>query len=182
MLNNHKLQYLLLLGFGNFFNFLGKFLKSFPSKLLAIIAYKIFKVRSDIVEQNLSKAFPEKNKDEIKVLAFRNYQSVATTLLEIIQINKMNSGQVKKMMLDDGFDLIRNCYAQGKGLIFLTAHFGNWEMGAVATGIYMEEGISVLVKKQKNKYVAEWMTGFRQRFGNLEITLGSSIKNLFRTI
>jgi KDO2-lipid IV(A) lauroyltransferase len=182
MFNSHKLQYILLLFFGNLFNFLRKFSHSLPSKLLAFIAYKIFKIRSNIVESNLSKAFPVKNIDEIKALAFKNYVSIASTLLEIIRINKMTPDQVKKMMPDKDFDLIRNHYARGKGLIFLTAHFGNWEMGAVTTGIHLNESISVLVKKQKNKYVADWMTAFRQKFGNSEISLGSSVKNLYKAI
>jgi len=181
-LNTQKIEFLLLLSIGNLLNTAAAFSKSLPPKVLAIIFYRILGIRKSVVEKNLRKAFPEKNNKEIKILAFKNYENIAETFLEILKLNKMTAEEIKNIFSNHGFELILEKKALNKGLIFLTGHFGNWEIGAIATSLYLGESLSVLVKKQKNKYVAEWLTNFRQRLGNSEITLGTSVKNLYKAV
>jgi len=182
MLNKYKLEYILFLFVGNIFSFFGFSSIKFTSKFLAVIFFKVFRIRRNVVKKNLSIAFPNLSTEEIRNLAFKNYQSIAITFLEILNLQKKDKDYIRKYFSDKGFDSVRKKYKEGKGLILLTAHFGNWEMGAIASGIHMDEGISVLVKKQKNIYVAKWLTSFREKFGNSEITLGASIRELYKTI
>jgi KDO2-lipid IV(A) lauroyltransferase len=161
---------------------LGTISKNFPSRFLAYISYQLIGIRRKTVESNLSRAFPEKSRSEIKRLAFKIYEAIAVTFLEILRLNKMNPDKIKKIFSDEGFEKIHRKLEQDKGLIFLTGHFGNWEIGAIATNIYLGQGLSVLVKKQKNPYVANWLTAFRERLGNTEITLGTSVKELYKAV
>lgn len=182
MIDKHKIEFFL-------FNFFGKILTLFGSKsiyitseILAFLALYIFRIRRKVVLNNLSNAFPNLNKNEINRLAYKNYKSIAITFLEVFNLSEMNSDKIKEIFLDTGLDFVKKKYEENKGLILLTAHFGNWEMGAVAIGIHLNQPIHVLVKKQKNKYVAEWLNNFRERFGNVQIPLGVSVRELYKTI
>ena len=64
----------------------------------------------------------------------------------------------------------------------LTAHFGNWELGAVGVGIYLDQKINVLVKSQRNPFVANWFLSMSEKFGNKQIPLGISIKEIFKAL
>jgi KDO2-lipid IV(A) lauroyltransferase len=182
MFDIHRLEYILFQLLGKIFSLFGfKRIKK-TSKIIAFIGYSLLRIRKKVVFENLQTAFPNLSNSEIKKLAFRNYQSIAITFLEIINLNRMTKEGIKKHFLDSGFESIFKKFSEDKGLILLTAHFGNWEIGALATGIHLNEPIHVLVKKQKNRYVSEWLTFFRERFGNVQITLGASVRELYKAI
>lgn len=182
MLNKYKIEYSVLILLGTVFNSLKFESRKYASKFLAILFFYVLRIRRNVVISNLSIAFPEKSVNEIKRLAFSNYQSVAITFLEIFSFNSASRDTIKNKFIPNNFELIKEKYYEKNGLILLTGHFGNWELGALATGIYLEESINVLVKKQKNPYVAEFITNMRERFGNKQIFLGVSVKDLYKTI
>ena len=149
MINKYKVEYFIFSFLGNLLSIFGFGSIQLTSKILAILAFYIFRIRRNVVIKNLSIAFPNLSLSEIKSLAFKNYQSIAITFLEIFNLKKMGKEKIKERYSEAGFDFIKEKYNENKGLILLTAHFGNWEMGALAAGIHLNESINVLVKKQK---------------------------------
>ncbi len=182
MINKYKVEYFLFSFFGNLLSIFGFGSIPLTSKILAILAFYIFRIRRNVVIKNLSIAFPNLSMSEIKSLALKNYQSIGITFLEIFNLKKMEKEKIKERYSEAGFDFIKEKYNENKGLILLTAHFGNWEMGALAAGIHLNESINVLIKKQKNPYVADWLNNFRERFGNIQISLGTSVRELYKNI
>jgi KDO2-lipid IV(A) lauroyltransferase len=182
MFNKHKIEYLLFISLGNLLSIFGFSSIKTTSKFLAFIFFYVFRVRRNVVIHNLSTAFPNLTDKEIKSLALNNYQSIATTFLEVFNLKKLSKEEIEFHFSNEGFDFVREKVNQGVGLILLTAHFGNWEIGAIASGIHLNESITVLVKKQKNPFVANWLNNFRERFGNKQIFLGVSVRELYKTI
>ena len=182
MFNKYKIEYFLFISLGKLLSVFGFSSIKKTSKLLAFIFFYIFRIRRNVVIRNLSIAFPKLNDNEINSLALRNYQSIAITFLEIFNLNKLSKEEIKYHFSDSGFDFVSEKVNQKNGLILLTAHVGNWEIGAIASGIHLNDCITVLVKKQKNPYVASWLNNFRERFGNKQIFLGVSIRELYKTI
>lgn len=182
MINKHKLEFILFLFIGKFLSIFGiKSIKS-TSKVLAFFFFNIIRIRRNVVIDNLTHAFPHLNTNEIQTLAYKNYVSIAITFLEIFNFPKANKSFIKTHLSDVGFDLIREKYKENKGLILLTAHFGNWELGALASGLHLNESVHVLVKIQHNPYVAKWLNDMREKFGNVQIFLGLSVRELYTTI
>lgn len=182
MVSKHKIEFIVFQSIGNIFTLLGLNSVKYSSKFIAFLFFYILRVRRSVVIENLTSAFPKLSNKEINKLSYENYKSIATTFLEIYILKKLSVEDIKQKFLDSGFDLIRKRFIENKGMILLTAHFGNWEMGAIASGIHLNENINVLVKKQKNPFVAKWLVEFRERFGNKEIYLGTSVRELYKTI
>jgi KDO2-lipid IV(A) lauroyltransferase len=182
MFNKYKIEYLLFISLGNLLSIFGFSSIKTTSKFLAFLFYYVIRVRRNVVIHNLSTAFPNLNEKEIKSLAIKNYQSIAITFLEIFNLKKLSREEIEYHFSNAGFDFVREKVKQKNGLILLTAHFGNWEIGAIASGIHLNDCITVLVKKQKNPFVASWLNNFRERFGNKQIFLGVSVRELYKTI
>ena len=182
MINKYKFEFFLFVLFGKLFTLFGFESIHKTAKLLAFLAFYFFRIRRKVVLKNLSLAFPQLNRKELKVLAINNYRSIAITFLEVFSLDEMNRTNIKKNFLFTGLDFVLNKYHEKKGLILLTAHFGNWEIGAVAVGLHLEQPVHVLVKKQKNQYVADWLNNFRERYGNKQVPLGVSVRELYTTI
>jgi len=182
MISKHRIEFLLFIFFGHLLSPFGFKSFQYTSKSIAFFFFNFIRIRRSVVITNLSIAFPNLSISEIKKLALKNYQSIAITFLEIFNSKKITRENMKERFSDAGFDFVREKYAENNGLILLTAHFGNWEYGAIACGVHLNENIYVLVKKQKNQFVADWLNGFREQFGNVQVPLGVSVRELYKTI
>ena len=172
MLNKHKIEYYLFIFAGNLLSIFGFSSIRYSSQILAFIFFRILRIRRKVVITNLSKAFPELNPQAIKQLAQKNYRSAAISFLEIFNFKNFVKEEIHSLILPEGIEVVKSKLDEGKGLILLTAHIGNWELGAIAAGVYLNESIKVLIKKQKNPYVKNWLKDTRERFGNKQISVG----------
>jgi KDO2-lipid IV(A) lauroyltransferase len=96
--------------------------------------------------------------------------------------SRISSEKLLDMVEFENLELAKKIIKNGKGTILLTAHYGNWELGALAMGLVLDKEIGVLVKKQRNKLVAEWISRMRERFTNKEVPLGVSVRELFKIL
>jgi len=95
---------------------------------------------------------------------------------------KMEAEEILKIGTVSNLELAKEKIENGKGVILLTAHFSNWEFGALFMGLILNKQINVLVKKQRNRFVANWMSEVREKFKNKEISLGVSVRELYKTL
>ncbi len=180
--DKNKIEFALWSFFAKIVNIIGiKQIHQF-AKLLTIIFYYLIPLRKSVVIANLKKAFPEKTEKEIKKLALKNYLSIAITFLEIMAFQNISKEEIFSLVKVNNLDLAKRKIAENKGVILLTAHIANWELGALIMGLSLDAQINVLVKKQRNKIFADWMSGIRERFTNKEVPLGVSVRELYKTL
>jgi len=152
------------------------------SSILAIIFFYLIPVRKRTVIENLSLSFPDSTKKEIKKIAFRCYRSIAITLIELLAIPWLNEDQMKNMIRCKNSDLIVDRYNKNKGIILLSAHFGNWEYIALSVSLQTGIPFSVVVKPQRNPYVTRWLEAARTRWINKIIPAGISIRQVYKEL
>jgi len=178
----NRIEYILFILLIKFFNLLGLNLARSAASLLTFIFFYIFPIRRETVTENLKIAFPDKNDSEIKSLAKNCYKSFIITFVEIACLPYLSKEKVKSLVNIPDLQLALSKYNQKKGLVLLTAHFGNWELGAVSSAIQMNVPISVVGKSQRNPYVNDWINMMREKFGNKVTQLGVSIKNVYKEL
>ncbi len=181
-INKNKFEFSIWIFFTKVVHTIG--IKRIPvlSKILTVIFFYIIPIRKSTVISNLTKAFPEKSKSEIKKIAFNNFLSVGITFMEIMAFQKMTEEEILSLSKIDNLEKVKSIVDSEKGSILLTAHLGNWELGALTMGLTLQRQINVLVKKQRNRLVADWMSEIREKFSNKEIPLGASIRELYKTL
>ncbi|MBK8943722.1 MAG: lysophospholipid acyltransferase family protein [Ignavibacteriae bacterium] len=182
MLNKYKLEFLAFNFLGNLLSIFGFKNLKYSAKFLAVIFFSLIRIRRNVVIKNLSIAFPHLDKKRLKKLAFKNYVSIAQTFLEVFCLKKLNKNEIASLFTEEDKNLVKGKVKNQNGIIILTAHVGNWELGAVAAGIVLERRINVLIKEQKNIFVRDWLEKIRQRFGNRQITLGANIREIYSSI
>lgn len=181
MIDKNKIEYFFFSFFANLVSFGGLKSSQKWGGFFGYLFYYIIPIRKAVVTDNFRRAFPEKSEIEIRNLVKRNYISVGKTFAEMMVIQKSSAEELLSRTEWDrnAVDQVKEIISNKEGVVFLTAHFGNWELGANITALLTNEQIAVLVKPQRNPYVTEWMTKIRTKFGNVEITLGTSVKELF---
>lgn len=72
--------------------------------------------------------------------------------------------------------------AEGKGLIFLTGHCGNWELVALAYARLFKEPIAVVARRQNNPYLNTLVERMRMHYDNTVIYKDKALRNMLAVI
>lgn len=178
----NRIEYIVFILFGFCFRLLGLKLSRKFAAILALVFLYLIPIRKKVVFSNLKIAFPENDLQTNKKLAFQIYLSFAITLVEILYLPYMKKQELVDAVECSNPELIIEKFKQGKGVILLSSHFGNWEFGAISIAIQVTLPFSVIVKPLRNTLVYEWMNKARTKFGNEVVPLGISIRKTYQTL
>jgi KDO2-lipid IV(A) lauroyltransferase len=95
------------------------------------IAHRAMRDVSRALAENLQRVRPELPPHALDRLALATYRSYATDVIDFIRSFSLSPGELDRLFILEGrarFDAAR---AAGRGLILVTGHFGNWELGAM---------------------------------------------------
>lgn len=178
----NKIEYILFLGFSWFIRIIGLNNARRISPIFAALFYYLIPIRKKTVIENLTFAFPEYNEKKIKKIAFACYKSFVITLMEILYLPFTSKELIHKQVVCDDKELIIKKYNEGRGVILLSGHYGNWEYIAASVASQINIPFSVVVKDQRNGYVTKWMNKFRTQYINKVVPLGISIRQIYKEL
>ncbi|MEJ2494630.1 MAG: hypothetical protein P8Y79_09940, partial [Ignavibacteriaceae bacterium] len=126
-------EYICFVSLSRLIRFLGINLSRRLSPVLAGLFFYLIPIRKSTTIENLKNAFPDLDNNKIKKTAFNCFNSFCITLIEILYMPAMNKSEIKKQVKCINPDLIKSKFDEQKGVILLSAHYGNWEY--VATSV-----------------------------------------------
>ena len=150
------------------------------SDISRIILFNIVGYRKKVIMDNLQKAFPEKNKIEIKAIAQKFYTHFTDVLFEGLKGMTMSDKSVYKRFKVINPELADNYFEQGKSVLILGAHYGNWEWGN-SIPYYMKHDVVCVYKAVSNRRLNDYMRGNRARLGMKQISLEKT-RTIFNNI
>jgi KDO2-lipid IV(A) lauroyltransferase len=151
-------------------------------RMLGRFVFVLVGYRKDVTLGNLSRAFPEKSVQELNRIARGAYENVGIALFELVWFPRMSPDRLRKSIHFDKPELIRSAYEKGKGLLMLTAHFGNWELLAQSIIVHFGFPVNVIVKTQANRLIDRSINKRRIRLGNKIIPMETSLREVLRAL
>lgn len=85
-----------------------------------------------IALRNLKMAFPDLTSDQQGAVADGVYQSIARALVAFARFPRIDQRNIRKWIRYEGLEHFEEGIRKGKGVLFATAHLGNWELSAFA--------------------------------------------------
>jgi len=95
--------------------------------LLGTLVYPFSKRERGICLYQLELAFPDMSDGERKSLTRRCFQHLGVTLFEVLLVPRIRRN-AKKWIRIEGEDVLREAYSEGRGVLLVTGHIGNWEL------------------------------------------------------
>jgi KDO2-lipid IV(A) lauroyltransferase len=115
--------------------------------------------------RNLEIAFPEKPVAERRRIVRRVFDGLGRQLAEFCRFPKYTKANVGEVAIYDGFEHFEAARARGKGVLFLTAHLGGWEVGSFAHSLYGNP-LRIVVRPLDNPYLDAFVDRYRTLHGN----------------
>ena len=119
--------------------------------------------RRDALEA-LGRSFPEKTPAEVKNIVDRMYANFGMNLVEIIRLAGGAMEETDGRIRVEGRDIVDSALRRGKGVMVLTAHFGNWDLLGMFT-VKHKYPLTIISKDLKSKALNDMWMVLRERFG-----------------
>jgi Kdo2-lipid IVA lauroyltransferase/acyltransferase len=110
--------------------------------------------------RNLEIAFPEKRMEERRRILRGTFTSLGRQLAEFCLFPRYTRENVSRVILYDGFENYEAAHRRGKGLIFLTAHFGGWELSSFFHSLSGHH-LHIVVRPLDNPYLNALVDRYR---------------------
>ncbi|MBI3585651.1 MAG: lysophospholipid acyltransferase family protein [Ignavibacteriales bacterium] len=149
---------------------------------LGEITYSVFGFRRGVTLDNLRHAFPEKSKEELDHIARGVFKNIGITLFELLYFPRLTLERIREVVHFKNPEMIQSLYKRGRGIIFLSAHFGSWELLAQGTPACLGLPSLNIAKPQSNPYVDRVVHQWRTSFGNTIIPMDLSIREILKTL
>jgi len=135
-----------------------------------------FRLR-EVGMRNLAMVFPEKSLTERRRILRGVFTSLGRQLAELCQFPRYTAENVDDVVVYDGLDNFQKAYSRGKGVLFLTAHFGGWELSAFAHSLH-GHWLHVVMRPMDNPYLDRLLQNYRTMHGNKVVAKDDFVRGL----
>jgi KDO2-lipid IV(A) lauroyltransferase len=160
---------------------LPRWLALFISKLIAAAVYLLHSRLRRIALRNLELAFSDLGRPERKRILWGVYANLARLLGEFSQSPKLTPQNISEVVIYDGYENYLQALQRGKGILFLTAHFGAWELCPMAHALHGHP-LKFLVRPIDNPRIDQLIEDYRTRCGNESIRKRLALKEVVSTL
>ena len=146
-----------------------------PRRLMRLFAFPIARLwylldryHRDIARDNMMKAYGhELSRSECLKLVQASFLHLLTVAFELPSLLRIHKNNVDSYVEIHGEEHLKDALAIGKGVVFLTAHLGNWELMALAPGLKYNFSTYVMVRPLDYEPMDRVLTEIRSHTGNI---------------
>jgi KDO2-lipid IV(A) lauroyltransferase len=148
---------------------------------LGMLFYLLDAKHRRVAMTNLTQAFPTRSAEEVRGIARAMFKHFGRLLFELLKFSTMSQAAMMHRVEFEGEDRARLAYAQGRGVLFFTGHFGFWELHAVVHGLQLRP-IGVLARALDNPMLNTLLEQVRERTGNTVIYRQGAVRRVLKTL
>jgi len=161
----HKLEYLPLRGLAAMVGVLPRPVARAFGISLGLLAYAVHPRLRRVGRRNLDLAFPAKSRKEKRRILRGLYINLGRQLAEFCLFPRYSKQNVSRVAVYEGFQNFAEAEARGKGVVFLTAHLGGWEVASFAHSLHGHP-MDIVIRPLDNPYVDALVDRYRTLHGN----------------
>jgi KDO2-lipid IV(A) lauroyltransferase len=117
------------------------------------LAHRLMRGATRALVDNLRAVRPEAGEAELDALALRTYRSYAKDTIDFLRALSMGRDDLARLVGEFSRDPIDRALAGGRGVLAVSAHFGNWELGGLLLRRMYGHPVSLVVKAETSEAV-----------------------------
>jgi KDO2-lipid IV(A) lauroyltransferase len=131
--------------------------------------------------RQLQAAFPARSAAECRTIARRTFEHFGRSLTILLKFSTMTPERMRAFVVFEGEDRAREALAQGRGVLFITGHFGAWELHGICHALILPP-TSVLARRLDNPLLHELLESVRTATGNRVIYRHGAVRRVLRAL
>ena len=125
-----------------------------------------------------------KSMDQKRLIIQESFKNLAVSALQSIWIT-FNTEERVRLLIEgepEGLGILKKCLEKRKGIFFLTAHYGNWEIMGLNHGLLGSCPLSSIARKLDNPYLNTLVEKLRTSTGNNIFYRNDSLLKIVREL
>ncbi len=151
-------------------------------EVLGLLAYFLDGKHRRIAKRNLLLAFPEYQPRQISLLARKVFRNIGRISAEFTFVPRLKQQNIHRYVSVEGLENFHQARAKGRGVLFLTAHFGNWECMGATFPLLGGNKIYAVVRPLDSPFLNGLVNALRTWTGNQTIPKQKSMGRLLRLL
>ncbi len=127
-------------------------------------------------------AFPEKTAEEREAISRGCFRNLGRVAAEFTYLPRLNERNFNRYIFFEGLENFDRAFKKGKGVLFLTAHFGNWEWMAALFPLAAHHPCNVVFRPLDNRFLDEIVDKLRTGTGNLTVPKQKAMGQILRLL
>jgi len=148
---------------------------------LGLTFYAVDRVHRNVAMTNLATAFPQRTEAERRRICRAMFVHFGRVLFELLRFSTLSPEGMRRLIEFDGEERVVAAFAQGKGVLFFTGHFGHWEVQAIGHGL-VHPPVGVLARALDNPMLNELLEQIRGKTGNFVIYRQGAVRKVLRAL
>ncbi len=146
------------------------------------LLYVIDRRHRAIALKNLNMALGgEMDLDRLKLIARRSLENLGRSAGEFISIRRYTKENIREFITTEGLENFESAHKEGRGVILLTGHFGNWELLGIAISL-LGYPFHVVVRPLDNRLLDKKVNELRSIGGNKVIYKKNALSESLRLL
>ena len=148
---------------------------------LGLAFYFLDRPHRRVAEANVQAAFPARPEAERAAIVKAAFAHFGRLLFALLKFSTLSNDELLARVEFEGEDRVRAAYAHGKGVLFVTGHFGFWELQALVHALKLRP-MAVLARTLDNRRLNALLEDIRTRTGNSVIYRQGTIRRAMRLL
>jgi len=130
---------------------------------LAFLLQHVIGYRKQVIFENLSRAFPEKNEADIRRIMGDTYRNLTDVTLETLKSFTTPLTEIQRRCVVLNPEIVLEYLDRNQSVILAASHNGNWEYGGLTMPQGLKERLYGVYKPLSNKVINVYMNRMRER-------------------
>ena len=148
---------------------------------IALLIYAVHKRLRKVGMRNLDMAFPDRGVKEKKRILRGVFISLGRQLAEFTVFPRYTRENVSRTVIYEGFENFAAAQARGKGVLFLTAHLGGWEISSFVHSLHGHP-MNIVVRPLDNPLLNALVERYRTLHGNRTFSKQDYARGLIKAL
>jgi KDO2-lipid IV(A) lauroyltransferase len=145
------------------------------------LAGSVLRIRRRVVADNLARAFPEASPSWRGRVGAACYRHLGREAVALLRLEGMHAAEVRERCAVSGIEAVRDALAAGRGVLLLTGHLGNWEVGGAGLAARAVP-LDVVARRQRNPLFEARLLRMRERLGMRVIYRHEATRAVLRSL
>lgn len=134
-----------------------------------------------VAERNVAATFPARPDPERRAIVQQAFEHFGRLLFALLKFGTLSPEEMLGRVEFEGEERVRSAYAQGRGVLFVTGHFGYWELQALVHGQRLQP-MAVMARALDNPFLHALLERLRTRTGNSVIYRQGTLRRALRVL
>jgi KDO2-lipid IV(A) lauroyltransferase len=151
------------------------------ARIASWIGYRLAKRQRNSGLKNLSMTMPQLSAAEQETILRACFDNLGRLLVEFSHFPDLTKSNISDYVVYEGFENFSEGVRRGKGVLFLTGHFGAWELSSFAHSIYGHP-MKFVVREIDNPRVERLISSYRSIGGNAPVRRRNASRDILRAL